>query len=225
MGKVDPEKLKRAKTPADRLRMLRIAAGYDRAKDAGNAIGVGSPVSYQHHESGQRNVTREKAKVYAKFYDVSASMILYGEDSASPTVKVPVTGTLGMHFRIIKMRDSTEIATEIDPPPVMVHHKLEAIAVLDNKNYPEYRAGDAVYFEPGALPPGLAGKECVVEISNGERMICDVTEQANGLFTLTAKDRAPMTDMAINFAAPILWVRRDAFDVKVLTSTPRVKAS
>ena len=63
--------------PAARLRIARLRAGYETAKDAAEALGF--PVStYLSHENGSRGITAKKAVTYARKYKVREQWLLYG---------------------------------------------------------------------------------------------------------------------------------------------------
>jgi hypothetical protein len=63
--------------PAERLRIARLRAGYETAKDAAEALGL--PVStYLGHENGSRGYPAKKAEVYARKFKVREQWLLYG---------------------------------------------------------------------------------------------------------------------------------------------------
>lgn len=62
--------------PYERLEAARIAAGYDSAKAAAEAMGV--PVaSYIQHENGTRGLTNARAARYARFFKTTPEWLLY----------------------------------------------------------------------------------------------------------------------------------------------------
>lgn len=63
--------------PAERLRIARLRAGYETAKDAAESLGF--PVStYLGHENGSRGISAKKAEIYARKYKVREQWLLYG---------------------------------------------------------------------------------------------------------------------------------------------------
>lgn len=63
--------------PAERLRIARLRAGYDTAKEAAEALGF--PVStYLGHENGSRGYPAKKAEIYARKFKVREQWLLYG---------------------------------------------------------------------------------------------------------------------------------------------------
>ena len=70
--------------PASRLRVARLRAGYETAKDAAEALGF--PVStYLAHENGSRGYPAKKAYTYARRFKVREQWLLYGVGEAPGT--------------------------------------------------------------------------------------------------------------------------------------------
>lgn len=62
---------------AERLRIARLRAGFETAKDAADAMGI--PVStYLGHENGSRGYPAKKAAIYARKFKVREQWLLYG---------------------------------------------------------------------------------------------------------------------------------------------------
>ena len=63
--------------PANRLRIARLRAGFQTAKEAAEALGF--PVStYLAHENGSRGYPAKKAEIYARRFKVREQWLLYG---------------------------------------------------------------------------------------------------------------------------------------------------
>lgn len=63
--------------PAERLRIARLRAGFETAKEAAEAMGF--PVStYLAHENGSRGYPAKKAEIYARKFKVREQWLLYG---------------------------------------------------------------------------------------------------------------------------------------------------
>jgi hypothetical protein len=70
--------------PATRLRIARLRAGYETAKEAAEALGF--PVStYLGHENGSRGYPAKKAYTYARKFKVREQWLLYGVGEAPGT--------------------------------------------------------------------------------------------------------------------------------------------
>lgn len=63
--------------PASRLKEARIAAGFDSASAAANAMGVGTS-TYVQHENGGRGIPAGRALQYGRFFRVRPEWLLYG---------------------------------------------------------------------------------------------------------------------------------------------------
>lgn len=62
---------------AERLRIARLRAGFETAKEAAEAMGF--PVStYLAHENGSRGYPAKKAEIYARRFKVREQWLLYG---------------------------------------------------------------------------------------------------------------------------------------------------
>lgn len=68
-------------SPGERLRSVRIKAGFSTAKEA--ALKMGVPVTtYAQHEIAPRHLPARKAALYAAFYKTTPEYLLYGRDDA-----------------------------------------------------------------------------------------------------------------------------------------------
>lgn len=63
--------------PAERLRIARLRAGYETAKDAAEAMGF-AVSTYLAHENGSRGYPAKKAEIYARRFKVREQWLLYG---------------------------------------------------------------------------------------------------------------------------------------------------
>ena len=67
-------------TMNDRLKLARIAAGFDTATAAIERH-YWNATLYRHHENGKSSFSRIEAKNYAYAYNVSADWLLFGDNS------------------------------------------------------------------------------------------------------------------------------------------------
>lgn len=65
-------------TPAERLRIARLRAGYSSAKEAAEALGF-KVSTYLGHENGSRGYPAPKAYTYARKFKVREQWLLYGK--------------------------------------------------------------------------------------------------------------------------------------------------
>lgn len=86
-----------AETPADRLRKLRIARGFESAKEAARAFGWNEN-TYSSHEGGVRGIRKSAAERYAKAYRSTPGFILFGGGKDLPVINkvalAPVVATI-----------------------------------------------------------------------------------------------------------------------------------
>lgn len=68
---------------SDRLRQARIAAGYESATAAAQAMNVPAP-TYSAHENGSRGITTNASRKYAKHFKVDPAWLLYGYEPSVP---------------------------------------------------------------------------------------------------------------------------------------------
>ena len=204
-------KLARQPNPSDRLKLLREAAGYQSAAEAARAMGV-KVTSYSHHENGRRKLTVPSATAYARFFDVSPPVLLYGMISHRIGATVRVAGSIGLGAVIVDT-PAVNLPEAVDAPPFAVGVPLLAFVVLNDALYPHFRNRDVIYYSPVAegkpSPVFSAGAECVVERLNGERSIRFCTQQADGRYTLMTYAGAPEPDVVLKSASPVLWIQRN----------------
>lgn len=67
--------------PGERLRDLRIKAGYDNAVDFARRYGI-NEFTYRAHEGGVRGIKADMARRYARIFGVPTEWLLYGEGDA-----------------------------------------------------------------------------------------------------------------------------------------------
>lgn len=79
-------------SPDERLKDARVAAGYETAKAAAEAMGVPVP-TYIQHENGARGLPPARAARYGRFLRVAPEWLLYGRGTSDPvTVEPELTG-------------------------------------------------------------------------------------------------------------------------------------
>ena len=205
-------KIDRSLRPCDRLMQLRIAAGFPSASAGSRAIGV-SNITYQHHENGTRGISRKMASFYAGFFKVPAGLLLYGETPVV-TIDVPIVGVINDGGKVGERMSPSQYLPETTPAPPFVDAELLALVVISDELYPAYRPGDVVFFDllQEIDDNRLDGRECIIELTDGTRLLRVIHRQANGLFTLvTYNTGKPTVDASLAGATPIMWVQRGAY--------------
>lgn len=112
---------------ADRLKAARIAANFDSAKSAAEAMGV--PVaSYIQHENGGRGFKRDRAEQYARRFRTTPEWLLLGRGKAPAVQAEPSAPDLEQMIREA-IEDVVTVDTRLSDLPRIVapalHEQLE----------------------------------------------------------------------------------------------------
>jgi hypothetical protein len=195
-------------TPADRLRALRRAAGFRSAAAASRVIPGVNLTTYQQHEKGRRPLTQAAAATYAEFFGVPAGYVLYGEPLRD-IPEVPIVGVIGTGGAVSDIAEGGMDAYAQAPEGL----GLAAFRVVTGDLWPAYHAGDLAFFSPHGLaqpidPAAINGRECIVVLADGSRLLRFVTMQSATHAALMAYAGPPMMNVAIRAATPVLWIRR-----------------
>lgn len=122
---------------------------------------------------------------------------------------VPIVGYIGAGAIVYSMDDHANGAglEEVDAPPGCGEGAV-AVIVRGDSQYPAYRDGDILIYDTH-LPPGEAvGRECVTRLTDGRTMLKIVMRGAQGLFDLHSYNAPPITGVALDWCAPIAWIKR-----------------
>jgi len=190
----------------DRLRKAREQAGFENAADAARKFGW-TESTYRAHENGYRSIPRAKAPVYARAFRVSPEWLLYGRGTGGKK-PVPVVGFVGAGAEVFAIDDGGFL-DEIEAPPGIGPNAV-AVLVKGDSMYPRYMEGDTLIYDAHAPLERADGQECVVALPDGRRFVKVVRVNGQGTVTLESFNAPPMRDMPVEWAAPILWVRRAA---------------
>jgi transcriptional regulator with XRE-family HTH domain len=193
-----------------RLVELRNAKGIDTTKDAARQMGAKYD-TYLQHETGRRPPSRAMQQKYAKFYGVEAAYIMYGDpETNSPETLIEVVGVLSHNGRIVAMPKGSTLPRYVPAPSDNKNHDLLAILVVDNEMFPTFCVGDIIYYSKSSEDSkvaALAGRRCVVEMADGEKLIRFVTLQPDGLFTLVSYGGQMLANVALVACDPIVSVQ------------------
>lgn len=117
------------KTPADRLRGLRIKKGFPGPIEAARAFGWNEH-TYKSHENGIRGIRLDAARKYAAAYGSTAGYILDGDESGLPSqvvnlvANVPLLGTVAAGI----FREGNALESEGILVPAVPRHDIPAAA-------------------------------------------------------------------------------------------------
>jgi transcriptional regulator with XRE-family HTH domain len=201
-----------AKTPTDRyreevaerLRRAREAAGFDSPVEFAARADVNLNTYYS-HENGNRPIGEIVALHYAKFLNISPSVLLYGDSLRLPET-VTIIGALGEGGRVTRMHRKNNTTRHIQD---QISGGMVGIVVEGDDNSPAYQDGDTVLFRPlreGYYRGQINNVDCVVRLKNRDVMIARVTIEHDLSVTLRPY-RAPIMRRAeIRAAEPIVMV-------------------
>lgn len=189
----------------DRLKKAREQAGFETATDAARKFGW-TETTYRAHENGQRNIPRERAPIYARAFRVSPEWLLYGRGSAGKK-PVPLVGFVGAGAEVFSIDDGGSL-DEIEPPPGIGPHAV-AVQVRGDSMYPRYMEGDTLIYDAHVPLEKADGQECVVALRDGRRFV-KIVRVTNSSVQLESFNAPPIRDQDVEWAGPILWVKRGA---------------
>jgi transcriptional regulator with XRE-family HTH domain len=195
-------------TPGTRLRELRAARGFKTRTACARLLGV-NHVTMMHHEMGLRQITARRAQLYADFFRVPASYILYGENLPTPDF-VALVGTIEAGGRVIDMPPHGSEVRQI-PAPVGLAQDLIAYAVIGDDLYPSYFHGDVVMTtRPNGQIDAIAvnNRECIVTTASNEHLIRIVKAEEDGRFSIFGPHGPPQTRIRLKHAVPVLQINR-----------------
>lgn len=104
-------------TPADRLKALRVAAGFTSATEAARAYGW-APSTYMGHENGSRGLNAAAAHKYARAFGADWADLLTGEKSewhsSGEEQGTPLMGMLGVRPILPSLADAPRIPVGVE---------------------------------------------------------------------------------------------------------------
>lgn len=182
--------------PHDRLKKARLAAGYETATAAAEAMGVKVP-TYIHHENGRSGLSRV-LKRYAAFFRVSADWLLTGKgDMKGRAGAIPVMGRVS--GGAVEMADEIGEAELSDSVELPGNGRIAALQVEGDSEYPRFCAGEFVLYdlEP-VTPAALAGRYAVVQTLDGRRQIKILRQgRRPGTWRLESHKAPPQEDVEL----------------------------
>lgn len=189
---------------AARLRKARQDKGYATARAAAAAFGWPGD-TYTQHENGLREPRRETAERYARAFGVALAWLLTGESrERAHRGTVRLAGIIGAGQMVFPDPEfSGQINLSLDGDAA------EAFEVKGDSMLPVAREGDLLFFGRPRTPRNLIGRECVVELTTGERYFKTLAHGSQpGLFTLISYNATPIEDVEIVKAGELLAIRR-----------------
>jgi phage repressor protein C with HTH and peptisase S24 domain len=98
----------------------------------------------------------------------------------------------------------------IEPPPGEAGN-IVAVIVRGASMYPSYNDGDIIFYRREDATPEdtFIGRECVVRLTDGRMLLKRVIHGSRrGRYVLVSHNAPEITDVEIDWAAPVRWVKR-----------------
>lgn len=155
--------------PHQRLKKARLAAGYNTATAAAEAMGVKVP-TYIHHENGRSGLSRVLER-YAAFFRVSADWLLTGRgDMKGRSSTIPVMGRVSAGG--VEMADEigdAELPNSVELPG---NGRVAALQVQGDSEYPRFCDGEFILYDSEPVMPAMVvGRYAVVQTVDGSRQV------------------------------------------------------
>lgn len=194
---------------AKRLKQARKAAGFKRAVEAAESLGLAYQ-TYAGHENGSRAFDNEAAAQYSRRFKVSLDWLLTGRgDSNLPEFFVPIVGRAGAG------PDGTVLFATGDgnfgevPAPVGASDTTEALEVQGDSMRGLANDGWLIFYDD-KLPPmeEHMGEPCVCFLED-DRVLVKVPEPGSqaGLFHLFSVNAETMRDVPVRFFALVTDIK------------------
>ncbi|WP_052726302.1 S24 family peptidase [Devosia epidermidihirudinis] len=191
---------------ADRLMKARKHAGFDSVQQAVDACGFKYP-TYAGHENGSSGFRAPTGAIYAKRYKVSFDWLMNGRGPMIPEGErqVRLSGYVGAGQEVYQFDDGNAGWVEAPPDATDATHAVE---VQGNSMLPLYETGTVLYYSKLLAPENMTGKRCIVKLED-ERILVKTLRRGSqaGLWTLVSLNADDIEDVAIQWAAPIDWIK------------------
>lgn len=193
---------RRREVTPNRLRALRESRGLSQEKLAALAEVSTSQVSRL--ETGRTQLFTASAKRIAAVLGLASAAELI--DQPDRPAEARIFGEVGAGAEVIHLDDGTEFV----PAPPELSDPI-AVRVRGTSMMPAYREGDVLFAEHRAhVPADVLDRDCIVQVHGGPCLVKLVQRgSAPGLFRLFSyADNTQSDDVALDWAAPVRWVRR-----------------
>jgi DNA-binding XRE family transcriptional regulator len=196
-------------SPADRLKKLRIKAGFESATDAARAMGVASP-TYLGHENGSTGLRRAAAIRYAVFFGTTIDWLLTGKGKSGSASKVPVICYIGAGAEVHPIDDHPQGRglEQVDPPQGVSDC---VAAIIRGESMHPMRDGWLVFWSKTqqGVPEECLGKLCVVQVRDGPMLLKELYRGSRpGHYRLESWNAPPREDVQVEWAAKVTDIRQ-----------------
>lgn len=182
-------------SPGERLRSVRIKAGFSTAKEA--ALKMGVPITtYAQHEIAEHHLPARKAAQYAAFYKTTPEYLLYGREDALQSAIDLITSDGKIIQCAVKLPPAPSSITKAQMPTPgdgVAEAGLVALYDLPQDGHP---------------PLDLNGRLCVVALpdEDGERLFIRIVSPGSSpqRFHLTRLSGGLVhMDQSVNWLSPV----------------------
>ncbi len=191
---------------AERLQIARKHAGFASAAEAAAALGVAYP-TYAGHENGSSGFRAKSGELYARRFRVSFEWLMNGKGPMQPQGErqVRLAGYVGAAQEVYQFDEDG--AGWVDAPPG-APYDVEAVEVRGDSMLPLYKSGAILYYSKMLPPETMLGEQCVVRLADGRVLVKTLRRGAErGLYTLISLNAPDIEDVAVEWAAPIDWIK------------------
>lgn len=164
--------------------------------------------SKQHYgrlESGETSLDQAWLARLAKVFKCRPVDLLPELGAGPPTA--PLVGFVGAGEQVINFDDGVFDQVESPPGTSNVH----VVCVRGDSMWPAYREGDLLFFEPtDTMDPGKClYRDCIVQVLGGPTYVKRIIPGSDAdTFTLTSYRAPELLGVKVQWASPVLWVKR-----------------
>lgn len=195
--------------PGDRLSKARIDSGYESGRKAAIAMGANYN-TYAQHENKIRDIPRDAAIRYARFFRVSLEWLLTGKGAQKPRrPEVPIVSYVGAGSEVFAIDDSAQGGgLEMVEAPAGMEDSVGAI-IRGDSMYP-LRDGWLIFWQRDheGVPEECLGALCVVQVKDGPTLVKDLRRGSKkGLYRLESWNAPSREDVQLEWACRIREIR------------------
>lgn len=165
-------------------------------------------------ENGHQTVSMKWLRRFAELYHCSVSELVADDDGAvrKNPGQAPLVGYVGAGQKYYPDPGAGDWgnAEWVDSPPGVTD--VVAVRVVGDSMLPVYHPGDLLFFrkDDGVDQTCLNGRDCVVQVLNGPAFVKRLRKVADGFYRLDSYNNETSEQVQIEWAAPVLWVKRSA---------------
>lgn len=119
--------------------------------------------------------------------------------------KVPLIGIVGAGQAVYPINDG---ANDMVEAPENALDSTVAVEVRGESMLPWLEDGWLIYYSRHLPPEELVNRRAVVQLEDGRLLVKTIQHGSqSGLWSLSSTNAAPITDVAVRWAAPIDWIK------------------